>query len=58
MQWDGNPDRPFCSARCRVVDLGNWADERYRVAGEPVPDEAPSGDESGAAGKPRLPSRE
>ncbi|HXE74100.1 MAG TPA: DNA gyrase inhibitor YacG [Candidatus Xenobia bacterium] len=26
-----DPDFPFCSARCRLLDLGNWADERYRV---------------------------
>lgn len=35
VQWEGNPDRPFCSERCRVVDLGSWADERYRVSDEP-----------------------
>ena len=23
--------RPFCSERCRVIDLGNWAAEAYRV---------------------------
>jgi endogenous inhibitor of DNA gyrase (YacG/DUF329 family) len=23
---------PFCSERCRLVDLGNWLDGRYRVA--------------------------
>jgi len=23
--------RPFCSERCKLVDLGNWASERYRV---------------------------
>jgi len=32
--WQGNPDRPFCSERCRLVDLGCWADESYRVAGK------------------------
>jgi endogenous inhibitor of DNA gyrase (YacG/DUF329 family) len=38
--WEGNPHRPFCSERCRLVDMGNWAAERYRVAGEDVePDE-------------------
>lgn len=26
-----NPFRPFCSERCRLIDLGAWADERYRV---------------------------
>ncbi|MGO9450462.1 MAG: DNA gyrase inhibitor YacG [Candidatus Binataceae bacterium] len=28
-----NPFRPFCSERCRMVDLGTWASEEYRVAG-------------------------
>jgi len=23
--------RPFCSERCKLIDLGNWASERYRV---------------------------
>lgn len=31
-QWKDNPDRPFCSERCRVIDLGNWASEDYRVS--------------------------
>jgi len=34
VQWAGNPHRPFCSERCRIVDLGNWAAERYRFPGE------------------------
>ena len=33
-----NPARPFCSPRCRSVDLGAWATESYRVAGETPPD--------------------
>jgi endogenous inhibitor of DNA gyrase (YacG/DUF329 family) len=28
--------RPFCSERCRLLDLAAWADGRYRVAGSPV----------------------
>ena len=48
-------DFPFCSERCRLTDLGNWASERY-VVSEPVFDddaleellkEDPRGDESG-----------
>jgi len=35
--WADNPWRPFCSERCRTLDLGKWFDEDYRVAGEPVP---------------------
>lgn len=36
-----NPDRPFCCERCRLIDLGAWADGRYTIAGEPV--ELPEG---------------
>jgi endogenous inhibitor of DNA gyrase (YacG/DUF329 family) len=31
--WHGNPHRPFCSVSCRLIDLGVWLDERYRIAG-------------------------
>ena len=26
-----NPSYPFCSERCRLVDLGAWLDEKFRV---------------------------
>ena len=26
-----NTWRPFCSQRCKLIDLGEWATERYRV---------------------------
>ena len=39
-----NPWRPFCSERCRIIDLGNWASEAYRV---PVPIEPPADAEPG-----------
>ncbi len=29
--WDDNPHRPFCSLTCRLIDLGVWLDERYRI---------------------------
>ena len=29
------PWRPFCSERCRLIDLGDWAAERYRVPEAP-----------------------
>ncbi|MBA2778958.1 DNA gyrase inhibitor YacG [Billgrantia kenyensis] len=34
-----NPYRPFCSERCKLIDLGAWADESHRIAGEPALDE-------------------
>jgi hypothetical protein len=30
-----NPYRPFCSQRCKLIDLGQWADEEYRIP-EPI----------------------
>jgi len=34
-----NADFPFCSERCRLLDLGNWASEKY-VISNPVFDES------------------
>lgn len=31
-----SPEMPFCSERCRLIDLGRWANEEYRIPGEPV----------------------
>jgi endogenous inhibitor of DNA gyrase (YacG/DUF329 family) len=31
-----NPLRPFCSERCKLIDLGDWADEKFRVPSDPV----------------------
>jgi len=37
-----NPWRPFCSERCRLIDLGQWATERYRVPDAPAaPEDEP-----------------
>jgi uncharacterized protein len=30
-----NPYRPFCSERCKNVDLGAWASEEFRVPEKP-----------------------
>ena len=35
--------RPFCSERCKMIDLGAWAAESYRVAAE---DQAPPDEEA------------
>lgn len=26
-----NPFRPFCSQRCKQIDLGAWAEEKYII---------------------------
>ncbi|PCI60244.1 MAG: DNA gyrase inhibitor YacG [Methylophilaceae bacterium] len=34
-----NPYRPFCSQRCKMIDLGEWAKENYKI-----PDKTPPKD--------------
>lgn len=36
VDWDTSRWRPFCSERCRLIDLGHWVEESYRVPGESV----------------------
>ncbi|MBI1422770.1 MAG: DNA gyrase inhibitor YacG [Gammaproteobacteria bacterium] len=37
LTWDkNNPYRPFCSERCKLIDLGEWASESHRIPGDPV----------------------
>ncbi len=31
-----NKFRPFCSDRCKLIDLGEWADEGHKIPGDPV----------------------
>jgi endogenous inhibitor of DNA gyrase (YacG/DUF329 family) len=38
----GDASFPFCSARCRLIDLGRWLDGDYRI---PADDDAPPGDD-------------
>jgi endogenous inhibitor of DNA gyrase (YacG/DUF329 family) len=39
-EWSGNTWRPFCSERCKVIDLGGWFSEKNAIPGEPaeIPD--------------------
>jgi endogenous inhibitor of DNA gyrase (YacG/DUF329 family) len=30
-QYENNPFRPFCSERCKMIDLGRWFAGEYRV---------------------------
>ncbi|RMD86240.1 MAG: DNA gyrase inhibitor YacG [Candidatus Dadabacteria bacterium] len=47
---------PFCSERCKLIDLGHWLDESYRIPGEPADvgsgetEETPGDPEPGAGG--------
>lgn len=46
----GSADLPFCSERCRLIDLGNWASEKYVISTPAQPGAgAPSTDDEGDA---------
>ncbi|MEJ2756677.1 MAG: DNA gyrase inhibitor YacG [Gammaproteobacteria bacterium] len=34
--WDDNPWRPFCSERCKMIDLGDWASEKNAIPGKQI----------------------
>jgi len=40
-----NRFRPFCSERCKLIDLGDWATEKYKVPTQDAP-----GEDTGGAG--------
>lgn len=50
--WNAeNVFRPFCSERCKLIDLGEWASETRKIPGEPVdPDLSPTDDELNDSG--------
>jgi len=34
VEWtEANKYRPFCSERCKLIDLGAWAEEKYSIPG-------------------------
>lgn len=46
VEWsEASPYRPFCSRRCRLIDLGEWLEERHRIPGEPADVDALFGDD-------------
>ena len=48
---EANAYRPFCSERCKLIDLGEWATEKYRVPiaeSNDQPEDAEPGSGSGS----------
>jgi uncharacterized protein len=37
LDWATAPARPFCSERCRLIDLGAWLSEQRSIPGESGP---------------------
>jgi len=42
------PFFPFCSKRCKLVDLGQWFNEEHRLPGEHAADDKEDNDETTA----------
>jgi len=41
LDWEAAPFRPFCSERCRLIDLGAWLTEQRAIPGDSAPLETP-----------------
>lgn len=48
IDWSTAQFRPFCSERCRLIDLGAWLSERHSIAGEAIGEVEADRKESGA----------
>jgi endogenous inhibitor of DNA gyrase (YacG/DUF329 family) len=47
IDWSASEFRPFCSDRCRLIDLGAWLSEKHAIPGDaPGPGEDSSSEES------------
>jgi endogenous inhibitor of DNA gyrase (YacG/DUF329 family) len=53
VEWNADARwRPFCSERCRLIDLGAWMSEQHAIPGEEA-----QPDEAGAIAQPDDPPR-
>jgi len=44
LNWDDAPFRPFCSERCRLIDLGAWLSGERAIAADATPPESGQAD--------------
>lgn len=52
LEWAGAPFRPFCSERCRLIDLGAWFSEQRSI-----PDDAAAAPEESTPPDPQTKPR-
>jgi endogenous inhibitor of DNA gyrase (YacG/DUF329 family) len=50
IQYENNPFRPFCSERCKLIDLGRWVSGTYRVPVDETQDDQPASPKQGEEG--------
>jgi uncharacterized protein len=41
---DAEPFKPFCSERCKMIDLGDWATEAHKIPCEPLDENSEADD--------------
>jgi len=44
IDWNASPFRPFCSERCRLIDLGAWLSEKRAIPAETAAESDPPRD--------------
>jgi uncharacterized protein len=48
IDWSASEFRPFCSDRCRLIDLGAWLTEKHAIPGDAPADAAEAAPEPGS----------
>ena len=51
-EWQSSAYRPFCSERCRLIDLGAWFTENRSIPGENVDSDTLEPNDGGSPDKP------
>jgi len=57
IDWSQSRFRPFCSERCKLIDLGGWLTEKHAIPGEPASDETRQGAPGRQDGDDESPQR-
>ncbi len=39
LEWQQSVTKPFCSERCRLIDIGRWLGEAYQLPAKAIDDE-------------------
>ncbi len=47
IEWSASDYRPFCSERCKLIDLGAWLSEKHAIPGNPAPEDPGQDDDPG-----------
>jgi len=53
LEWAGAPFRPFCSERCRLIDLGAWFSEQRAIPGDDAGDDAATPEDGSTDPQPK-----